>query len=329
MSTNCLVTKLKAVVDNDTLPILSTLRVTFPVNVDYSSSYASAKFAEGETPESAQWRNGSTIPIEIDNTNHSITVRSTNAINDTLLIKDKAILTSIEFNWGNGRVELTDLSGTNVTSLNIGIGNSGDSIDMIPESTLKKLTTFTVGAIEGDIKKLNACIDLTTLLCNINPTFVVKSNIYGNLSSISNITKLKKVIVPRGCSGYISQLNCDDTLEEFQPEENTGYADNDASLWANKFKKLKFLKSWSSRVVWNSPSLRNSAYPVINAHIGFASATDCDNFLINMSECLDNGLYDRSDKTMWLQTATRTSASDAAINKFEAAGWTINGVTKQ
>lgn len=331
MSTNCLVKKLKVATNNDALPIFLILRVTFPVDVTYNKAYAALAFAEGETPESVQWKNDSTIPITIDSYNHSISVTTTNAINDTLLVKNKAILTGIEFHWGNGRVELTDLSGTDITSIRLGIGNNGDSVAMIPKSILQNLTLFQVGAIGGDIKELNVCTDLTSLLCNTNSSFVVQSNIFGSLSSIPNLTKLTTFNVPRGCSGFISQLNCGDTLESFNPEKKANtYADNDASLWANKFKKLKTLISWDSRIVWNSTSLRNSAYPVINAQIGFASATDCDNFLINMATCLDNGLYDLGSKGMYFQGgAKRTSASDAAVDKFVAAGWTINGVTKQ
>lgn len=328
---NCLVKTYKMATNNDSLPIFRNLRITFPKDIDYNDSMAQIKWAEGEEPESARWLNGSSIPITINDLTRQVTVTTKYANDDTLLFQDKSIITDLILMWGNGKVAIEDLSGTSITNLQFGHGNDGDSLDMIPDSILPNLERIYVAGLTGNISLFSVCSELIYLLCNTGSgATAVESNVIGSLSSISNLAKLQIIIVPRGVTGNLSQLNCGDTLINFSGENNSNtYADNDASLWANKFKTLQIITSWNSRLVWNSTSLRSSAYPVINAQVGFASATDCDNFLINMATCLDNGLYTQTNKNMYFQGgATRTSASDAAVNKFVAAGWTINGVTK-
>ena len=142
---------------------------------------------------------------------------------------------------------------------------------------------------------------------------------------ISNLLELENIIVPVNVSGTISDLRCYNTLKSFRRENNIGGVDANASLWANKFTALYNVVDWTTSVTWNSPTLRNSEYCLICGQIKFATSSDTDNYLINMASCLDNGLYPSNEgKNYYLQNSHRTSASDAAVQKLTAAGFTLN-----
>ena len=55
-------------------------------------------------------------------------------------------------------------------------------------------------------------------------------------------------------------------------------------------------------------------------NIKFASASDTDNFIINMASCTDEGI---TDKAWYFQNSHRTSASDAAVSTLQNAGYTL------
>ena len=328
MAKNCLVTRLKGVVNNDNLPYFGGIRLKAAFNIDYADSYFSVEFAEGVNVEdiNTRWLNGSSQPIEKNTWNRKIYVHTTNAIDDTLLVDQKYEIIGIDCKWGNGMVFMDDLSGlSGLKSIQFGLGNDEGDISKIPYNAPLERITF--GLLDGNISHLNNYVNLETIDCSFYKSGF-STKISGDLSSLPSLTKLINFVVPKNVQGYLSSLNCVDTLKTFANETNNGNVDSDASLWANRFTVLQNLASWNTRLTWNSPTLRSSAYPLINAQCGFATSTDCDNYIINMAACLDNGLYEGSNKNFYLQNSTRTSASDAAVAKFEAAGWTFNGVTK-
>lgn len=68
---------------------------------------------------------------------------------------------------------------------------------------------------------------------------------------------------------------------------------------------------------WSSTTLRDNAYPIILGTLCFKTASDVDNFLINMANCV----Y-KTGSTLKLNIA-RTSASDEAVKVLENYGITI------
>lgn len=322
----CLVTKLSKVVNDDKFGFLGGIRLTFPKSVEHSSAYASLRNKEQINFDVAKWLKGSSQPIVSNFGN--VQVKTSGVIDDILLVKEKYNVNSISMQWGGAKVYIEDLFGMeeNLTSIDFGVGQEGDDLSDLPD--LKNLEVIAFGNIAGDISKLNKFTSLTTISeQNVIPT---KSLVYGELSSLRSLFLLKKFVVPSNVSGYLSDLRCYSTLETFtQPDKKRkDIVDSDASLWASQFSALRSVISWGSKLVWSSSSLRPSTMPLINAQVGFASPTDCDNYIINMASCSSNGLNTDANKTIYLQQATRTSASDNAISTLSANGWTVSGVTK-
>lgn len=80
---------------------------------------------------------------------------------------------------------------------------------------------------------------------------------------------------------------------------------------------------------WDSTTLRDNSYPRIaiaskDYPITFASPTDADNFIINMSTCSNEGISSQKS----INVTSRTAASNSAIKTLIGDGWkvTVNSV---
>lgn len=90
--------------------------------------------------------------------------------------------------------------------------------------------------------------------------------------------------------------------------------------------KLAFINIYSSGMTynWDSTTLRDNSYPRIamaskDYPITFASPTDADNFIINMSTCSNEGIS--TEKS--INVTSRTAASNSAVQTLISDGWKV------
>ena len=160
------------------------------------------------------------------------------------------------------------------------------------------------------------------------------NNITGNLSDFPN--SLANLYINGKCQ---IKANFDDipvampNLKTVQiTNQGAGNMSGSLKSLAN-MPKLAFINIYSSNMTynWNSTTLRNNSYPRIaiayaNYPVTFASPTDADNFIINMSTCSNEGIS--SEKS--INVTSRTAASNSAIKTLIGDGWkvTVNGVAQ-
>lgn len=79
------------------------------------------------------------------------------------------------------------------------------------------------------------------------------------------------------------------------------------------------------QIHWESTTLRQSSYPILlferygSNTVFFKSSTDLDNYLINMASCQET-----VEKGTIFANTERTSASDAAVSTLEEKGYTVS-----
>lgn len=318
---NCLVTTYKVSVNDDNLSRLGCLRIDFGGEIDYSDNYVNIKTEDTFDSTVVEWLGGSSHPII--KYPQIIAINKTENVYDTLIIKPKYNISSIECGLSNAKVNLRELRGLSaLKTIDLGVYND-DNINDLPSDLPLEIISFSY--LSGNIDYLSNYPKLKNIRLAFYKKDLSPSRIEGKLFDISNLLELENIIVPVNISGTISDLRCYNTLKSFRRENNIGGVDANASLWANKFTALYNVVDWTTSVTWNSPTLRNSEYCLICGQIKFATSSDTDNYLINMASCLDNGLYpSNASKNYYLQNSHRTSTSDAAVQKLTAAGFTLN-----
>ena len=329
---NCLVTKLKAFVDNDNLQTLGKMKFVFDSACPYSSAYFMIGY-DPNNPITLNWLKPggpSFVHNQEENRYYLYNLRDIN-LNNTLIVDNKYGITEINASWCDAKININELSGIKIKKLYFGKGNLNDSINDIPSSLNDSLTDLGYCDMYGDMSRV---AKFTNLEIFDGPFYDDESytcRINGKLSELSSLKKLIRIVVPEQVTGTLTDLTCYDTLEIIYSKINGGYTNiisNDCSQWATLFKNLRSSTWWCSNLVWNSPTLRDSSYSMINLQCYFATSADTDNFLINMASCFDSGLIP-NQKNYYLQQSVRTSASDAAVSKLEATVFVFYQVIKQ
>jgi hypothetical protein len=198
----------------------------------------------------------------------------------------------------------------NLTSLSL--SNSGQTGDLSEIADLKLTRLFlSHSEVTGDITSLPNRYLLNYLDISNNKTISVNTQ---DLSICTGLTSL--LLFDSMAAGDITNLSMLTNLEELTVNKTS--VSGDLSSLAG-LSKLYWFTNWYLQNTWSSQDLRPSSSKIISGEFRFATATDTDNFLINMAKCQAS-----ERKQIYFQQSHRTSASDAAVSTLQGKGYTLS-----
>ena len=304
----CFITKMKGSASGADLPVLGKIRIKLlgKTNDNHSNSqgYINVKNSNME------WAGEEKVVSEATG---SYTIYFKQPKSGIVYCSDKYNVTSIQTNWmyaANVKFEDLNKYCRNLTSLSL--SNSGQTGDLSEIEGLK-LTTLSLShsAVTGDISSLPNRYLLTSLNISDNKTISVNTQ---DLSICANLTNL--ALSNSMISGNIEKLSTLTNLEELQLK-GTSVSGDLSSLAV--LPNLYNFTNWNLQNTWSSQNLRPSNSKIISGEFRFKTATDTDNFLINMAKCQPS-----SRKSIYFQQSHRTSASDVAVSTLQGMGYTLS-----
>lgn len=297
---DCLVTKLKGVVDDDSLRMMGDMPIRFSKNVGYSSLsqidigyqnefdvkvigagnlVTSAGDVIGKTNHYAAWE---THQIFVDSDVEEIVVSGGYGLTGIGYAADIRSSTAV--------VNLKDIKyQKNAAVLNVNsIGSAkieGDISDT--PSGITNFLVFNCRELKGTLKDLSQTGNKFTSI-----RMVSCGGVSGDLADLANLNSLS----------FLQVATC-------------GKITGDLSKLPNSLKTLNLYGH--STISWEG-TRPPSAYimSILDAHLG----TYLDAALINLAQCTN---WEGTGKSMLLY-GKRTSASDAAIASLQSMGWTVN-----
>lgn len=309
----CFITKLTGSVGNKNLPVLGKIRVLFTGTDNNNGASITGHFSlKGST---STWKGDGACNISTPVGDSYYNVDPDKNAKGLLLIDSKKDIVYISSTYGYGtNVLFSDINKYCSSLISLFIANSeqeGDLSEIADLSTLKKLD-LSYSKVTGSFTNASYLQNLTSLSISKN------NKINCSLSDLSSCYALETLNVSySSVTGNLSALASCIMLKSLSTE-GSGITGSISSL-AN-IKSFSKYNSYSKPNTWSSSSLRPSSYPKIIGNIKFASASDTDNFLINMASCTDEGI---TDKNYFFQNSHRTSASDAAVSTLQNAGYTL------
>lgn len=321
MANNCLVTKLKSAVQNDSLVKLGELPITITGNSDsfrffnIKPSKALDLYLTGGayfTDRNGSGNDGTEKTIQPSSSDESFTFQFGVHGNGVLHIKDKYSL----------------------IVLRTGSGDIGFDLDLLGYSyELKEISTINSGTVIGSVGSMNVLSSLKTLSLqssNITGTFAdIKDLALENFGSstiegsMADMTGSKSTLKAISIKNF--NLMADSTFDFTALKEIIARTINgDLSLLSPNLGYILASGSVSS-VSWStgrtSPKTR---FDMLSSGtgVGFNFGEQVDNVLNDFASCV-NPDYTGLTKKIIIR-GTRTSASDAAVTILKADGWTIN-----
>lgn len=309
----CLVTKLKGSSSAENLPIVGAIRVMFTGKDNNNGKSIFGNFTLKDT--SVEWKGNGTCNIENNGEGILFNVQPSKDAKGLLLIKDKYTVSSISSTWNYGtNVLFSDINKYCSALTALKLSNSeqeGDLSEIADLSSLKELD-LSSSKVTGSLANASYLQNLTSLDIDKN------NKINFSLSDLSSCYALETLYIEySSVTGDLSALALCTNLKKLATE-GSGVTGSISSL-AN-IKSFINYSSYSKPNTWASSSLRPSSYPKIMGNIKFASASDTDNFLINMASCTNEGI---TNKAWYFQQSHRTSASDEAVSTLQKAGYTL------
>ena len=309
----CLITKLNGSVGNTNLPVLGKIRVMFTGTDNKNGASITGQFTlKGST---STWKGDGTCNIGTPIGDSGYNVKPDKNAKGILLIDSKKDISYISSTWcygTNGYFADINKYCTRLTKLYV--GNTEQEGDLSEIADLSSLD-----GIDLSSSKVTGSFANATYLKNLKTLSISKNNkIVCSLSDLSSCFALEDLnIRESSVTGDLSALSTCIKLKSLATE-GSGITGSISSL-AN-IKSFIHYNSYSKPNTWSSSSLRPSSYPKITGNIKFASASDTDNFIINMASCTDEGI---TNKAWYFQQSHRTSASDAAVSTLQNAGYTL------
>lgn len=296
---DCLVTKLKGVVNDDSIGHMGDLRIPFvqnptgTVNTNFTfiaktgftvlvEGAGNLLDSEGQSLGKAHSYAASGEKIYVDQDVSEVIVRAGYGLT-------QVSASGATVNKSTGKISLKSLA--KYRSLEyisfrypMGLTADGKLSDLKPLTGLRELTLTDVSTVTGDLSDLKFAKNVVTL------AFAGCANIGGDVASLSDFKNLVTLTI-----NYAS----------------TYYGDLSAIGPA-----VKYIAS-EKRNVFTWIKGRDASYPIprmINVNLG----SYVDAALINLSQCFN------TDTTRSISLyGTRTSASDAAVAKLQSMGWTV------
>ena len=198
----------------------------------------------------------------------------------------------------------------NITRINV----SEASGDIAAVKNLTNLTSLSLSStqVNGDIAAVKNLTNLTSLSLRL-------SNITGDISNLSSLTKLASAQLN---SVYGSILALNSTKLTNLIISNSGGLNGDLALLKKDFTYLGLENDKTSVFSWTSRATDANIYGIGGNSI---MSSNLDDVLNNLANC-KNAIT--STTASWAKvisfTGTRTSASDAAVEKLTGYGYTIN-----
>ena len=313
-----LVTKLTGTTEDTTLPVLGAIRLMFTGTDNKSGNSIAGNFTlQGSDVE---WKGEGTCNINTPIAGSSYNVKPAKEAKGLLLIKDKYSVSRIDSTWNYGtNVKLEDINHYCENLIDLLLSNTEQEGDLSEISDLSKLESLGIEAskITGDVSVLGCLGSLKYLNISKNNKVIL------DLATLSNSFNLQHLQIENsGATGNLASLASCTALTSISAN-GSGITGSISSLANNA--NFKSFNHYTLLNTWNSSTLRPSSMSKITGNFKFASASDTDNFLINMAACTDTGI---TNKNYYLQNSHRTSASDAAVSTLKAAGYTVEQVIK-
>ena len=304
----CLITKMKGSVSGADLPVLGKIRIKLldKTNDNHSNSqgYINVKNSNME------WAGDENV-TEMGDGLRIIYFRQPKS--GIVYCSDKYNVTSIMTNWMYAAdVKFDDLNEYCRNLITLGLDNSGQTGDLSEIAGLR-LTGLSLShsKVTGDITSLPNRYLLNYLNISNNKTISANTQ---DLSTCTGLTGLN--LIDSMVTGDIANLSTLTNLETLDVKDTS--VSGDLSSLAG-LSKLFYFTNWNLQNTWSSQDLRPSSSKIISGQFRFATATDTDNFLINMAKCQAS---DR--KQIFFQNSHRTSASDAAVSTLQGKGYTLS-----
>lgn len=304
----CFVTKMKGSTGGADLPFLGKIRIKLlgKTNDNHSNNQGYIQVRNSNI----EWA-GEEKPVSTETDSYTIYFKQPKS--GIVYCSDKKNVSEIVTSWMYAAdVKFEDLNEycRNLTSLSL--SNSGQTGDLSEIADLK-LTSLSLSHSKatGDITSLPNRYLLTLLDISNNKTISVNTQ---GLSICTGLTSL--IMNDSMATGDIANLSTLTNLEKLHLK-NTSVSGDLSSLAG--LSKLYHFTNWNLQNTWSSQDLRPSSSKIISGEFRFATATDTDNFLINMAKCQASDV-----KQIYFQQSHRTSASDAAVSTLQGKGYTLS-----
>lgn len=310
----CLITKLNGSAGNTNLPVLGKIRVIFTGTDNKNGLSITGHFTlKGST---ATWKGEGTCNIGTPIGDSAYNVDPDKNAKGLLLIDSKKDIVYISSTYGYGtNVLFSDINKYCSSLASLHLSNTEQDGDLSEIADLSSLEALGVSS-----SKVTGSFANAAYLQNLKTLDISENNkIVCSLSDLSSCYALETLnIAHSSVTGNLSALSLCANLKSLATE-GSGITGSISSL-AN-IKSFINYDSYSKLNTWSSSSLRPSSYPKIMGNIKFASASDTDNFIINMASCTDEGI---TNKAWYFQNSHRTHASDAAVSTLQNAGYTLS-----
>lgn len=304
----CLITKMKGSVSGADLPVLGKIRIKL---LDKTNDYHSNSQGYIQVKNSnIEWAGDENV-VELGDGVRTIYFKQPKS--GIVYCSDKKnvskIITTLMY---AADVKFEDLNKycRNLTSLLL--SNSGQTGDLSEIADLR-LTGLSLShsKVTGDITSLPNRYLLTTLDISNNKTISVNTQDFSICTGLTNLNLIDSM-----ATGDIANLSVLTNLEVLDVKSTSVSGDLSSLAGLSKF---YYFTNWNLQNTWSSQDLRPSSSKIISGEFRFATATDTDNFLINMAKCQAS---DR--KRIYFQQSHRTSASDAAVSTLQGKGYTLS-----
>lgn len=304
----CLITKMKGSVSGADLPVLGKIRIKLLDKTNDNNSNSQGYIQVKNS--NIEWAGDENV-IELGDGVRTIYFRQPKS--GIVYCSDKKNVSDIMTTYMYAAdVKFEDLNKycRNLTSLSL--SNSGQTGDLSEIADLR-LTGLSLshGKVTGDITSLPNRYLLTTLDISNNKTISVNTQDFSICTGLTDLNLNDSM-----ATGDIANLSTLTNLETLSVRSTS--VSGDLSSLAG-LSKLYYFTNWNLQNTWSSQDLRPSSSKIISGEFRFATATDTDNFLINMAKCQAS---DR--KRIYFQQSHRTSASDAAVSALQGKGYTLS-----
>lgn len=304
----CLITKMNGSVSGADLPVLGKIRIKL---LDKTNDYHSNKQGYIQVKNAnIEWAGDENVEESGDGVR---TIYFKQPKSGIVYCSDKNNVSDIMTTYMyDADVKFEDLNKycRNLTSLSL--SNSGQTGDLSEIADLR-LTYLSLShsKVTGDITSLPNRYLLNMLDISNNKTISVNTQDFSICTGLTNLNLIDSM-----ATGDIANLSVLTNLEVLDVK-NTSVSGDLSSLAG--LPKLYYFTNWNLQNTWSSQDLRPSSRKIISGEFRFATATDTDNFLINMAKCQAS---DR--KKIYFQQSHRTSASNEAVSTLEGNGYTLS-----
>ena len=259
-------------------------------------------------------KSGFSINIEDFKYSRNITrINVSEASGDISAVKNLTNLTSLSLSNTQVNGDISAVKNlTNLTSLSL--SNTQVNGDISAVKNLTNLTSLSLSntQVNGDISAVKNLTNLTSLSLRL-------SNTTGDISNLSSLTKLASAQL-NSVSGNILALNSTKLTNLII--SNSGGLNGDLALLKKDFTYLGLDNDKTSVFSWTSRATDANIYGIGGNSI---MSSNLDDVLNNLANCR-NAIT--STTASWEKvisfTGTRTSASDAAVEKLTGYGYTIS-----